>query len=124
MYYLISKFFETLKNTRLKYLVYPFILLILCVPFIYLSDYEQPIYNEVIVDKIKIVTPEGGVIFNFVMQENGVLPVSSTTYYKYNALQTYQFKKPSETKLIYVLNYYLFLVSFLTLLLFFHVVKK
>ncbi len=124
MYYSISKFFKTLKNTRLKCLVYPFILLILCVPFIYLSDYEQPTYNEVIVDKIKTVTPQGDVSFNFVMQENGVLPVSSVTYYKHNVSQTYQFKKSSETKLRYVYLHYSFLVSLLTLSLFFHTGKK
>ena len=118
MHYTLIEIFQKLKNKYFKWVVYLFIILSLAAPFIYLNSYEQPVHSEIILDKMKIVNSKGKIVFNFIMEKEGVLVVSSSTYYKYDISQNYVFKKQSESKLAQVLNYYLILVLVVILALF------
>lgn len=109
MHYILIEIFQKLKNKYFKWVVYLFIILSLATPFIYLNSYEQPVHSEIILDKMKTVNSKGKIVFNFIMEKEGVLVVSSSTYYKYDISQNYVFKKQSESKLVQVLNYYLIL---------------
>lgn len=102
------------KNRYIKLLVYPLILLILAFPFIYLNEYEQPVHTEIILDKMKIVDPQGKVIFNFITDKKGVLVVPSSVYYKHDIKQSYSFLLSTESKKYYIFSFYLFLAAFLT----------
>ena len=118
MHYTLIEIFQKLKNKYFKWVVYLFIILSLAAPFIYLNNYEQPVHSEIILDKMKIVNSKGKIVFNFIMEKEGVLVVSSSTYYKYDISQNYVFKKQSESKLAQVLNYYSILVLVVVLALF------
>ena len=110
----MNNFFNMLKNICLKWLVYPFIVLVLAFPFIYLNGYEQPVHTEVILDKMKTVDPQGKIIFNFITDKKGVLVVPSSVYYKYDIKQSYSFSLSTESKKYYIFSFYLFLAAFLT----------
>ena len=109
----MNSFFKVSKNRYLKWLVYPLILLILAFPFIYLNEYEQPVHTDIILDKMKIVDPQGKVIFNFITDKEGVLVVPSSVYYKHDIKQSYSFSLSTESKKYYIFSFCLFLAAFL-----------
>ena len=110
----MNNFFKMLKNICLKWLVYPFIVLVLAFPFIYLNGYEQPVHTEVILDKMKTIDPQGKIVFNFITDKKGVLVVPSSIYYKYDIKQSYSFSLSTESKKYYIFSFYLFLAALLT----------